>query len=621
MFQRVLLAFVACFLACSSALAAPVHVRDFSVVADIARNGDITVTEKLLVEIPDKGDFHGIFRDIPVVTRWREQGRAKMDVLHVALNGKARPVDDVERTPSGMRVYQRDKEHRLPPGLHRFELSYRMTGQVGLFEKNDELTWNVTGSGWEAPIDRASCTVLCPEGAPFYGQKAWLGRAGSRESAVVLKRERQDGREVLFFTAKRPVMPGEDFTVAAGWGKGVIALDAAPEEDTLLLPLVILFGVASALSALLWFLLGRDPARGVVFPRFHAPVGTFGVVSPAAAGYVSHGGVLNSRAMGAAFLSLASQGGCRIEGHARQGFMLWQGDKASVFPEEEILRRMIPQQGLKVDRENGELLYDMRAALSRELRRGYGKMWKSRKGFLAIGVLLVACVLALEFLIGRETGGMMPEGLPALAVMGAAAGILVTSLLRIVRSLWKRRRFAPILFCFVFFAVLIFILSQAGRNALDEVLLWFSPAHLLLMAGTILVPLGFGAFMDAPTREGRSLLDAIEGLALYIGTAETGRLNAMNPPDQTLQHYQELLPYAVALDLEQAWGSRFSEVLSGQLMTAGAAVLEPSFADSFSSDIGESVSSYSAASSESSFGGGGGGGAGSGGGGGGGGGC
>jgi hypothetical protein len=68
--------------------------------------------------------------------------------------------------------------------------------------------------------------------------------------------------------------------------------------------------------------------------------------------------------------------------------------------------------------------------------------------------------------------------------------------------------------------------------------------------------------MDSPSIEARALLDEIEGLALYIGMAETDRLNALNPPDQTLEHYQALLPYAVALELEDAWGARFASVLA-----------------------------------------------------------
>ena len=55
------------------------------------------VNETLRVDIPADGEFHGIFRDIPVVTRWREQGRASMEVLEVRLDGRRLAVDDVRR--------------------------------------------------------------------------------------------------------------------------------------------------------------------------------------------------------------------------------------------------------------------------------------------------------------------------------------------------------------------------------------------------------------------------------------------------------------------------------------------------------------------------------------------
>ena len=112
---------------------------------------------------------------------------------------------------------------------------------------------------------------------------------------------------------------------------------------------------------------------------------------------------------------------------------------------------------------------------------------------------------------------------------------------------------------------------------------------------------------------------------MYIGTAESGRLNAMNPPEQSLEHYQEILPYAVALDLEDAWGARFASVLESRAASVERAqdFWSPAMAHAFASHATASAASHAseAASSQSSFGGGGGGGAGSGGGGGGGGGC
>lgn len=199
-----------CWLVMASAcMASPIHVRDFSSVIEVEGNGNVVITERLNVEIPHEGRFHGIYRDIPVISRWREQGAARIEILRVLLDGAERPPNDVEHRNGMVRVYQRDTEAVLAPGRHEFVLTYRMTGQIGMFGDNDELTWNVTGRGWESPVDEASCTVLCPEGAPFYGQKAWLGRPGSMAAEVEMSRGVRNNRQIMEFRTKRPVFPGK----------------------------------------------------------------------------------------------------------------------------------------------------------------------------------------------------------------------------------------------------------------------------------------------------------------------------------------------------------------------------------------------------------------------------
>ena len=90
--KRLLLLLFVFFSFASAAMAAPVHVRDFQALVDVEGDGSIVVQEKLLVEIPRSGEFRGIFRDIPVGTRWRESGIARMEVLSVMLDGRARPA-------------------------------------------------------------------------------------------------------------------------------------------------------------------------------------------------------------------------------------------------------------------------------------------------------------------------------------------------------------------------------------------------------------------------------------------------------------------------------------------------------------------------------------------------
>src|SRR5438093_1579210 len=75
------------------------------------------------------------------------------------------------------------------------------------------------------------------------------------------------------------------------------------------------------------------------------------------------------------------------------------------------------------------------------------------------------------------------------------------------------------------------------------------------------------AWLQAPSVEGRQVMDQIEGFREYLGVAEEDRLNALNPPDKTPELFERFLPYAIALDVENAWAERFA----GVLVAAGAA--------------------------------------------------
>ncbi len=639
--RRWIMALMFCLLMAAECAAEPVRVRSFDAVVDVAGNGDIVVCETLSVDIPE-GGFHGIFRDIPVVTRWRGQGRATVEVLAVRLDGNGLPADDVRRESGFVRVYQRDRTRTLSPGRHEFFLSYRMTGQTGLFEDNDELTWNVTGSGWEAPVDQASCTVLCPAGAPFFGQKAWLGRAGSRQSPVTMSHEMKDGRLVMHFEAQRSVSPGEDFTVAAGWGKGFVVPDEREGQSFGALLYAALDAVIFLYFLVAWYFTGRDPKKGVIVPLFHPPlvrqVGKGSrdrkgsVLSPATAGYFFHRTEVTPGCFGAALISLAGRGCCIIDGNAEKGFFLKKGVGESPHAEENRILACLDEKGMTVDAGNGERLHAMRQAMSEQLRRDWGNMWRGGGNGLLQGLFgsvwmflgVAATLIGLAIVTGCITGGLLPEN--GVAVVGLLLFVLLVSRQTVRGSLrffraGKRAAFVfSLLFQAVFFGFIAFFLFMVGRD-IPEVL---SSAEIALVLLALLIPYGFSFIMDAPVREARAMLDDIEGLALYMRMAESPALKTLNPPERTLEHYRELLPYAVALDMERAWGAHFSDVLSAAA-ASGSQGLTPAVAEAFCAEADRSASSHaqshsSEVSSSSSFGDGGGG-AGSGGGGGGGGGC
>ena len=117
---------------------------------------------------------------------------------------------------------------------------------------------------------------------------------------------------------------------------------------------------------------------------------------------------------------------------------------------------------------------------------------------------------------------------------------------------------------------------------------------------------------------------------MYLTTAEEDRLNVLNPPEKTPELFERYLPYALALDCENEWNTKFAAVLAAAAAAGATAPLWYSgnhwdsgrtggFTDSLGSSMSSSISSASTAPGSSSgssgggsSGGGGGGGGGSG---------
>jgi uncharacterized membrane protein len=78
-----------------------------------------------------------------------------------------------------------------------------------------------------------------------------------------------------------------------------------------------------------------------------------------------------------------------------------------------------------------------------------------------------------------------------------------------------------------------------------------------------LVTLGvFANLLRRPTPRGRKLLDEMLGFKEFLEIAEKDELNLRNPPEKTPQLFEALLPFALALGVDQQWSERFAGILA-----------------------------------------------------------
>jgi hypothetical protein len=83
----------------------------------------------------------------------------------------------------------------------------------------------------------------------------------------------------------------------------------------------------------------------------------------------------------------------------------------------------------------------------------------------------------------------------------------------------------------------------------------------------VIVLLVFKPLLRRRTADGARLAEEIEGLRMFIATAEKNRLEMTARPDETPQLFETLLPWAFALDAAETWANRFREVLAASQYT------------------------------------------------------
>ncbi|MEI7598940.1 MAG: DUF2207 domain-containing protein, partial [Aestuariivirga sp.] len=186
--MRRLLAFLIVCLALASPALAEERIRSFVSAVTVNADAAIDVHETITVNSEGNQIRHGIFRDFPTTYTDKNGQRVivGLDVLGVKRDGREEPYV-LESLSNGVRIRIGDKDVWLENAQHRYDISYRTTRQIGFFEKYDELYWNVTGNGWDFPIDDARVTITLPQGASIIQHDEFTGgyRSSDNNSRVL----------------------------------------------------------------------------------------------------------------------------------------------------------------------------------------------------------------------------------------------------------------------------------------------------------------------------------------------------------------------------------------------------------------------------------------------------
>lgn len=559
-------------------------VERFASDVTVARDGTLTVVETIRVRAAGDEIKRGIFRDFPL-TFVDDEGRLRQvgfKLLGVTRDGEREP-HFTQRQGEAIRIYAGEESVFLKPGSYTYTITYETDRQLRWFDGRPELFWNVTGNGWAFPIEGALVRVILPDGAEPVRWTAFTGPVGARGDAFA-GAVGSDG--VLAVQTTKRLAPREGLSVVLEIPAGVVdePSDLARARYFLRDHSGWIIGIVGFVLVLgyyvsAWNAVGRDPKAGTIIPLFHPPDG----VSPALASYVHRWGLGSNawRAFTAAALNLAVRG-LLVFDEAKEGELTLERTDATppdqpeaLPPGERAILDWVERSGgrAEINKKNGSSVQSVGEAFRDSItKENRDKFFRRNTLYFVGGLALSALVFLAIFLFGglqaANAVALLPVGffgvffgvfvIPVLRALlggGATIGAVVRAALSLIAVLGVLVT-AGTQFLTLFpggaGGVLSALADGVARNPFPVFLVLVFPALNGL----------FFYLLRAPTALGRPVMDALEGLRLYLETAESGRLNIAHAPEITTEHFETLLPYAVALDVEKPWAKAFSSALA-----------------------------------------------------------
>jgi uncharacterized membrane protein YgcG len=564
-------------LAASLPAGAAERILNYSSDVIVENDGAFLVTETITVNVEGRQIRRGIFRDFPTVQA-ADNGRERkvgFELISVTRNGKPETAT-VEKGARSLNIRIGNANYLLPTGRHTYEIKYKTTRQLRRFDNYDEVYWNATGTEWAFPIDNAQATITLPEGGAIADTLAFTGGYGSRDQNA--RTSIASNQRSARFETTQALRPREGLTVGIKFQKGIIPELSQQQAMGYFLQdyigEIIAFaglGIVFLYYIFTWLRVGRDPAKGTVVPRWDLPK----EISPALSHYIYHHSLKKQgfTAISAAALSLAVKGIVTLD-NARNTLTITQTGKSpdEKLPvgEASLLSRVEMAGGtFKINKSNGKSVQSMAKAFRNGIESEHrGKFFKQNLGYAVLGIFLSVCVFVLALALGGLGEEVIVTLVPALIV-----GVVVTSLIvSFAKSsgdgLWGKVQKVFILF------FIVLVVGNVGGVVVSQIEYIDAPIPLILaLVSIVMINILFFYLLGAPTQIGQQRAAEIEGLRHYLSVAEEDRMNMLNSPEMSPQHYETLLPYAVALGVEKPWSKAFQGWLAAAVAAGAAAAV------------------------------------------------
>jgi Predicted membrane protein (DUF2207) len=445
-------------------------------------------------------------------------------------------------------------------------IHYMVDSALHLGGARDTLYWNANGHGHEAPIEEAILSVRLPSEIPeedieVEPRVAGRGVSGPRRPETALDRLDHGNGPIVYRATK--VGPRQSLSLAITWPPGYIRtprFESLRRDGWVLGAPALLF----LYYLIAWLSIGSEPKPGVMIPRYEPPAG----LSPAAARFIASG-TTDGRSLAAVIAELAVRGCLRVETtngkYKLSRLMSDRATESALAPEEKRTLALLFEDGPVIElsgamdqrnaAQNGRYVMHIHQELMQQLG---GKYFTRHSGFIVLGVL-ATFAFALPLAItahGRDASAAF-----FFTIWVLFCGLIIGMMIELsLASAWKAAvqtgvgwtKLLPATAAVAVFGGAIALLL---KNLASGVSLSFS----LMLVAFLLINLGWGPRLKRKSPLGRQVSDQIAGFRQFLEKVEQDKLNRLNPAADAPQDLDHFLPYAIALEVKEAWGDHLSQ--------------------------------------------------------------
>lgn len=545
--------------------------------ADVTVREDATLEVREEIAVNDSASFYkrGFRRDLPIspndrwdsryVGAYKPDNGIRVDISEVTEDGHTAGY----KQGSGY-VYPQisigERNVPLDGGEHHFLLRYTVDSALTMGAARDLLYWNAIGVNCNAPVAEAILAIHLPaaisnENVEVEPRVASQGGHSKLLPGSTLERV-DDASGAIVFRATN-VAARQSLSLAVTWPSGYIQ----QSKFSFLRRGGWMFGAPAIVFLyylIAWFRIGPDPEPGSLQARYEPPEG----LSPAATRYIASG-TTDGRTFAAVIAQLATRGCLRAESiNGKIKLSQLMSDRATqsaLAPEEKRCLGLLFEDGPTIElspamderdtAQNGRYVFHIHEELNKELS---GKYFTRNSGTIALGVLMT---LFFASILAATAKGRDTTGAYMFTFWILFCGLMIGMMIEVAfLTAWKTviragrgwiKMFPGTVAVAVFLGIIGFLLKKLAEGV--------SLSYALILVAFLLINLGWAPLLKRKTQLGRQVSDEIAGFRLFLEKVEQDQLNRLGGPPDASQKLDTLIPYAIALEVKEAWGDQLAQ--------------------------------------------------------------